>query len=473
MNGPSDLDVDFDSLNNDLLNKLDHRPFKNSCSNQLLIHTCTNQLMNELRRLCNFYYSDANNFNFGMHAFSVVVNSESLWELQSALYAFMCILYSSTINSLVETAFAHLKSRVNYFELQNRNSRLAKGLSEYYTHNSSSNEKKYNKKSKIENVFKRNVGLAAFKRSNHLHSAEEMKQNCLNKMSLFYEMCEQLFEKCKLAVDKCELEEKTDCLNQIAKNPRQGHKLLYFFIHQFSATICLWSKVNTTISNKGSNDSPPPMTLLNIEERFRLMNSMATAENEQKDSLDIFIKRLRQENKLLDKFACSNPNLDDSDKQIVMPSSSLCQLLSSDLESNVNESEYSLEQVQSRRKTNKNDLIRTSNSKLNPICLSGSEPEDYSEKITKRRKKKQSVKGANPPTALNEICTIPKCIEIEEDEEEELDNDDDEDDDEITDDNEKEIVIEREHCNLAINFGFELNKDDMESLDANPNSNVI
>lgn len=239
--------------------------------NTIIIHTCTNQLMQEVNQLCKFFYSKGNNFNFGMYAFNVIVNSETLLELQQSMYAFMCILYSSTINSLVTKVFEHLKSRVKQFESSKNG---------YYLYNSnfrnqtkSEGQKCSNSKFQIDEttdeIVSDSVGLVAlnctYENGKNTNVLEECKLKSLNKSSMFYAMCEKIFEKCKTDVERCEAEELAgNSLDQVSKNPRQGHQLLYHFVHQFSATIPLWTKIFISDSrdqNENQEKINIPLTL--------------------------------------------------------------------------------------------------------------------------------------------------------------------------------------------------------------------
>lgn len=247
---------------------------KSSARDKVLIHTCTNQLMNEINKLCKYYYSSGNNFNFGMYAFSVIVNSESLLELQQSIYSFMCILYSGSINPLVKKVFDHLKLRVNYFETLNRMQKNSKDSYYLYNSNFQANKKPYNQKqnssaspknvrtksakssdSYFTECIANNHGLSAINRRCRLRRSDvdldEFRLNNLNGKSMFYKMCESIFEKCKDDVEKCEAD--LDPL-ELVRNPRQGHQLLYYFIHQFSASLPLWTNINMPMSMKSKTN---------------------------------------------------------------------------------------------------------------------------------------------------------------------------------------------------------------------------
>ena len=229
--------------------------------------------MNEINKLCKYYYSSGNNFNFGMYAFSVIVNSESLLELQQSIYSFMCILYSGSINPLVKKVFEHLKLRVNYFEALNRMYKSSKNSYYLYNSNFHANNKSYQKQTSTNiqknssksaqicftDLIANNYGLIAINKRCKQRKSDvdliEFKLNNLNNKSVFHKMCEMIFQKCKYDIEKCEADLEP---NELARNPRQGHQLLYYFIHQFSASLPLWTNINLPLI---SNDFKLPMTL--------------------------------------------------------------------------------------------------------------------------------------------------------------------------------------------------------------------
>ena len=261
------FDTNLDNLNKDLIYSA-HLAEDSSYENtELIIHTCTHQFMHEIGILCNYYYSQ--NYSFGMYAFSCLVNSQSLIELEKCLHAFMCILYSKTLNSIVETAFDYLKAKLNYYmaasnaqiaknsniagknvKTKSKNIKFAAKAShkEYYVFNNTEATKHFNQYNLLndEATFD-NLGLKALKRPNTESNSmsvqmEEHRLDKLSDKSLFSKMCELLFEKTKSLVDKCEAEEqaKLDDGTELPKNPRMSHELLFHFVRQFAATMPLW-----------------------------------------------------------------------------------------------------------------------------------------------------------------------------------------------------------------------------------------
>jgi hypothetical protein len=174
-----------------------------------------------------------------MYTLSVIINSESLTQLQHAIYAFMCILYSNTINTLVEKAFNYLKVNINQYEILNRKTKQI---------NTSDSENMFF-------FYDSNFKFKLSQNKQNLKSDENKNNNLLrmNQSSLFYKMCEKIFEKCKLDIDNCELIEVSK-ISQI--NPRKSHELLFYFVYQFSATLCLWTKLSSTFNREYSTKLP-------------------------------------------------------------------------------------------------------------------------------------------------------------------------------------------------------------------------
>lgn len=281
------LSSHFKDINDHLSNELEYINTKN-LNNNVFIHTCTDQLMKEISNLCKYYYSEGNNFNFGMYAFSVILNSQSLEQLQMAIYSFMCILYSKTINKIVQNSFYYLKSVLNSDQNQNKNNKSSN--SEFYLYNFNAKKTETfqdeNENLKTNDYCIDNIGLIALKPINRDRIFERTLDN-INNQSLFYKMCEKLFEKCKYDVDECEKNQISESQN----NPRMSHSLLYNFIRQFSASLPLWTRLLLNTNT--------PLTLKMQQERFNLLQSVLAPDNEEKDSLDVFIKRLFEENRLL------------------------------------------------------------------------------------------------------------------------------------------------------------------------------
>ena len=275
MESNNEFQIDFDDINEEILQEDTFKSFPNTLkkNQKVIVHTCTDKLMNEINQLCKLHYSSGNNFNFGMYAFSVIVNSHNLLELQNSIYSFMCILYSNSINPLVERAFEYLKSKVNYYQsLSRSNKKNSTTKNEFYLYNSNfrssgqKNPSSQNSKAKSfqideesDDFSEKNVGLSLLKRSKKNIQIEEFKLKCLNKTSMFHKMCEKLFEKCKYEIKKCEAEKLN---SKMARNPRQGQQLLYYFVNQFSASLPLWTKINMPIIDSEYDSSHSfPLTL--------------------------------------------------------------------------------------------------------------------------------------------------------------------------------------------------------------------
>ncbi len=339
------------------------------------------------------------------------------------MYSFICILYSGSINSLVEKAFEYLKLKVNHFENLNRSAKTNNNTGYYFYNSNSAPEL-----TESENDQNANIGLNAL--GNNKNKINECKLSSLNRSSMFYVMCEKIFEKCKFDIDRFEREEVT-----CAKNPRQGHQLLYHFIQEFSATLPLWTKINTSTDEVSAHERP--LTLHAQTERFRLMHSQFTLEYEEKEkeTLDTFIKRLSEETKQ-----------DDCEISEVLcfyePAKTVFSQLVNVGESNISceiESEMQSEFENTKQKTNRHDLIRVGSIQNFPVASKA--------RTNKIQLKRKSSKTDN-------------------------ENEDDEWRKNATASYNEEIVIEREHERLGNDFGFELSNEDLESLDSSPNSNV-
>ena len=442
---------------------------------ELVIHACTNQFMNEISILCNYYYRQ--NYSFGMYAFSCLVNSQSMFELEKCLYSIMCILYSKKLNTLVDSSFDFLKTRLNFYGAQNRN-KIAKNSkiksktpiespNEFYMFNNETVKQNSNQFDDNEENF----GLRAFKKRPNTESntfllqLEDERLDKLNQNSIFFKLCEKLFIKIKILVDQCEKEE-------MAKNPRASHELLFYFLRQFSATLPLWMNKNVLF------ESCLPTTLKLHTERFIKLKY----NNEQKQSVYTFIKRIYEENSLQVK---SHLELYSKDERKLMKRKKCPSLLNSlisketdieliddSLDNNSNESTV--------KYSNKNDIIRVKCGVLNDKS-----ERNNSQKLCKKVKKiinkksnqaqvefetdfllKTNIPSFQPPiyndcnanVESNENNYVTSIVVLNNE----------------SNDLEQEIVIKRQRQILTNDFGLELTKDDIDSLDnlSLPNSNV-
>ena len=226
---------DIDHLNKQVLLLCDDKSsFEN---NDLFIHTCSIQFMNELKSLCHFYF--AKYVSFAMDWFSMLVNSQTLIEFEQILAAFMCILYSKYTNKLVKNAleFSKVKQTLN-FETQKKTKKNSKYLdNEFFIHKNPSSDFVSSESTC------QYVGLRALKRTQQSKSPTQAQQledgylDELNRDSMFFKMCEKLFEKIKLKCDQIDQEETGESI----KNIYQGHELLYHFLRQFTACIPFWA----------------------------------------------------------------------------------------------------------------------------------------------------------------------------------------------------------------------------------------
>jgi hypothetical protein len=221
----------------------------------VFVHTCTNQFMNEINNLCQLYFSK--NIPFAMGLFSCLVNSQSLFEFEQTLAAFICILYSKYSSSLVDKALEYFRSRQIYYESMNENetrkqqkSKVKHVENECFIYKSET-FKKSNKFNADRHIDDQSVGLRALKRTRSvvpltdLEQQEEIRLDELNSDSLCFKMCEKLFEKVKLVCDKRDKEldeEKVESITEL--NIYIGHELLNYFLRQFAACIPLWANRN-------------------------------------------------------------------------------------------------------------------------------------------------------------------------------------------------------------------------------------
>lgn len=354
----------------DINQKIDYLDLKP----RVYVNVCQNQLLAHLDRLLKKYYSFNNNYEFGMHAFSCVINSESLDELQTSLYSLMVILYNKKINSLVENSFQYLKNKLRL------------------------NEKR-------DGVFKYVSGRVY---QNYICDETIFKSD----QSLFFKMTEKIFEKC--VMDSNSISDNGE------KNNRQSHKLLYHFIHRFSGTIPLWSRV--TFANKKMD-----VCLNDMYERFDYLESNFS----NMESIDGFIKKYENLNQSkifseFEKFSFNNSKRCEK---------SLLELLvSKDCSSEKVEMLSSPDVGNKRVKSSKTELIKP---KMN-------------------KKRKNSDKLPENLSYFNLVSLTDAEIEDEVDEE-------------------KEIVIERQHHIVSNEFGFDLTKEDLDLFETTNsiNSNII
>ena len=178
-------------------------------------------------------------------------------------------------------------------------------------------------------------------------------------------------------------------------------------------------------------------------------------DEKENDSLDVFIKRLSEDNSFLiekilqlcESFTDSNSNQEkrkqmaglDNSKSVIFELITSEDEASEYLDSDENEDDL-ITTVDSEKlfkvlKKHKNDLIRV---KSQQTLLAT--PNDNG---TSRRGRKR--------TTLDMRCENEEPVE----------------------ETEREVVIERENLNSSSEFNFELSKEDLESLESNPNTKVI
>jgi hypothetical protein len=442
----------------------------------------------------------------------------------------MCILYSKSINSLVNNAFNFLKAKVSYFELLNRKQKLQEKQQNsngadadasndlnfsrdeffFYNLNLTSNSVTEFDNEIINNrlyleqddnlLIEHNLGLTALKRldydldkASYMHTNnlgynlikyEESQFDKINEESVFFRLCEKLFEKCKASVDACEQEEEAKGI-LLSKNPRQGQKLLYYFTRQFSSTLPLWTKLMLPLENQ---EFHLPISLQLHEERFaKLLSQLSINDISERESLDSLIKRIHAENQSLIQENVKIFGLNESEFTFNIwskPSDSELAKLKKTFQYSGRMDEIdeitqlklakSLKQnglKPSRNKSvkrNKNELL-----KLKAIMDRKNEMMD----IINNNDKPVSDENVFSLICLSESDLNEPFIQVDNNEDaqkmiviekpvvimagrEKATEDND---------NEKEVVIERQHQILANKFGFELIKEDLETLEI-PNS---
>ena len=429
----------------------------------------------------------------------------------------MCILYSRTINSLVNKSFAYLKKRVSSLEQLNRRqkqSRAQATADQFYFYNVNNrtdnddasellNQNEIHMKLAVDHmdeneVMESNLGFVALKRvdydllsassahvdslSFNLFRLEESQLDKMNESSDFYKFCELLYEKCKLNVEKCEREEsKTESLS---KNPRQGHKILYYFIRQFSCTLPLWTKLMLP-------QAQLPISVSLHDERLNAMHSLSLHDECEPDSVDSFIKRIYDESSELiqknveihgaNEHEFRNSHFGDYSRR--SRETELAKLKRS---------------FSSTRDTGADDLDLTQAnlSKAIKIAKLSSSSGNAKKKVIEKKPKaaaanknellklkqnaeRHMLNSTSQPVEENEFRLIclsesdeilaarSRLFSTEDDSGQVVAS--------VNTESEKEIVIEREQQILANKYGLELTREDLETLESfnSPNSNVI
>lgn len=211
---------------------------KSASEYKILVKVCQNQFLYQLDKILKTFYSFGTNYTFGMHAFSCLINSENMAELEQTLYSIMIILYNKNINCLVENSFNYLKKKL------------------------AENEKK-------NDFFVYNISKTQFV-SGPEYFCPKFKADFV-----FCHFCEKIFEKC--------INDSSKISQQGIKNSRQSHKLLYNFIKTFSYTIPLWTRLTHV----------QELTLTKQYTRFENLTKSFT----NLEKVDHFIKKYEEFNK--------------------------------------------------------------------------------------------------------------------------------------------------------------------------------
>jgi hypothetical protein len=360
-----------------------------------VIHVCTKQILNLIKKLCLINYEKIN-LKFGIYAFSIAVNCKTLDELKQVLYSLFFILESKYLNKNVENLFNFLKDKLN--QLQKKFDSNGVDYDTYdddddiggFTFNKLNiNNDDYTAGS-YSNVADVDSDIEAY----YSHEMMNLKQK-----SKFTHFVQAIYESVKV-----DIEDLNDITIKIL-NPRYCPKLAVSFIDNLGYNIPLWSKIMQT--KVGEDNKMGICTLKKLNERFSLLKSLLAHE---KDSLDIFLNRLYNENNdLLNDLFSNQVFIERFIKYDVQASTGQALNNGSYLTNNIL---YTATTASSSG----NDLIRLTNSR-----------------------KKRKIEEAK----------------IVEDEEEEEENDEDDD----------EIIIERSAQILSNLFGVDLIKDDLDTLD--------
>lgn len=186
-------------------------------------------------------------------------------------------------------------------------------------------------------------------------------------------------------------------------------------------------------------------------------------DDKENESLDVFIKRLSEENTCLieksihfcDSLVTESGNCEEQAKHIKCPpksKSTLFQLISSEDEvleymdpqeedeNNDLPTAVDPEKFLKALKKYKNDLIRVKSQQNMLATQAGGTS------CTQKSRKRKSVDTVNHIRCENEEPDVEGI--------------------------EREVVIERENLNSSSGFNFELSKEDLESLESSPNTNV-
>ncbi|RNA26603.1 sentrin-specific protease 1-like [Brachionus plicatilis] len=256
------------------------------------VRVCQNQFLYQLDKILKEYYSFGTNYTFGMHAFSCLVNSENLGELEQALYSIMVILYNKNVNSLVENSFRYLKNKLGHYE-------------------------------KKENFFVFGTNRTHFV-SGPEHFSPKFKADFI-----FCQFAEKVFQKC--------VQDSNNIKEHGIKNSRQSHKLLYNFVQNFSYAMPLWTRLahglQPTLSNQYTRFENMSKCFFNSEpvdsfiRKYEESNELAvlgefakrSKTNEPETSKSIIDILVNEQNVDQDGLGDSEPRLKNSKNELIKP----------------------------------------------------------------------------------------------------------------------------------------------------------
>ena len=250
------------------------------------IHICTKQTFNLIKKLCLKNYEKIN-IKFGIYAFSIAINCNSLAELEDVLYSLFYILDSKYLNKKVENLFNLLKDKLNLSQ-QKKNS--SSPLVDYDGDDEDNEFSGFTfNKLNINNddYYSSAAAATTVDLDFDIESYYTHEMNILKQKSKFTKFVENIYVKVKNEIETDE----GNYLTMKVLNPRYCPKLSQSFIHNLAYNVPLWTKI---MQQKEANSQI--FTLKKLNERFSLLKSLLAHE---KDSLDIFLNRLYNENNQL------------------------------------------------------------------------------------------------------------------------------------------------------------------------------
>jgi hypothetical protein len=329
-----------------------------------IIHICTKQIFNQIKKLCLKNY-DKINIKFGLCAVSLAINCSSMDELKHVLYSLFFILESKYLNKTVENLFIFLKDKHDLLKKQNKNS------FDYDTYNDEGDNEfsgfTFNKLNiNNDDYYSSSSLLTSIDIDFDTEAYYSHEMNVLKQKSKFTKFVQNIYIQVKNDIEELLLllndENSTTAMKVL--NPRYCPKLSESFINNLSYNIPLWTK----IMERKDEANSQIFTLKKLNERFSLLKSLLAHE---KDSLDIFLNRLFNENnELLNELFMNSTFLDTylkHDIRITPFDESISN--NSYLTNNIlyNSSSNFIASSSSNNSSSNNDLIRLTNGRKKRI----------------------------------------------------------------------------------------------------------